>query len=89
MKRTIYQEVNGFDEGCFMYSDDIDLSYTIEKKGYVNYYAPVTTVIHYKGESTKKDALFLNRFREAMNFFYKKHFKVHKLFDVLIRPNIM
>jgi GT2 family glycosyltransferase len=27
MKRDLYQELGGFDENCFMYSDDIDLSY--------------------------------------------------------------
>ena len=28
MKRDLYLEVGGFDENCFMYSDDIDLSYS-------------------------------------------------------------
>jgi GT2 family glycosyltransferase len=27
MKRDLYQELGGFDENCFMYSDDVDLSY--------------------------------------------------------------
>jgi GT2 family glycosyltransferase len=27
MKRELYNELGGFDENCFMYSDDIDLSY--------------------------------------------------------------
>lgn len=27
MKRDLYNEIGGFDEDCFMYSDDIDLSY--------------------------------------------------------------
>jgi GT2 family glycosyltransferase len=26
MERALYVELNGFDENCFMYSDDIDLS---------------------------------------------------------------
>ena len=29
MKRELYLEVGGFDENCFMYSDDIDLSYLV------------------------------------------------------------
>ncbi len=32
MKRELYNEIGGFDENCFMYSDDIDLSYMAIKK---------------------------------------------------------
>jgi GT2 family glycosyltransferase len=31
MSRKLYLEVGGFDEDCFMYSDDIDLSYMVLK----------------------------------------------------------
>jgi GT2 family glycosyltransferase len=85
MKRNLYLEVGGFDENCFMYSDDIDLSYMVLKKGKSNYYFHETSVIHYKGESTIKDGLYMKRFREAMQFFYKKHFKMSFLFDVFMK----
>ncbi len=85
MKRELYLEVGGFDEDCFMYSDDIDLSYLVLKTGKVNYYFPETTVIHYKGESTLKDENFRNRFRDAMQFFYKKHFKKSLFFDGMMK----
>ena len=79
MKRELYLKVGGFDENCFMYSDDIDLSYVVSKTGKVNYYFHETTVIHYKGESTIKDGTYMKRFQEAMNFFYKKHFSTDGL----------
>ena len=85
MKRDLYLEIGGFDENCFMYSDDIDLSYMALKKGKSNYYFQETTVIHYKGESTVKDGLYMKRFREAMQFFYKKHFKSSFIFDVFMK----
>lgn len=85
MKRDLYLEVGGFDENCFMYSDDIDLSYLVKKAGYSNYYYADTTVIHYKGESTVRDGLYMKRFREAMQFFYKKHFKRSWFFDVMMK----
>ena len=85
MKRDLYLEVGGFDENCFMYSDDIDLSYLVKKAGYSNYYFADTTVIHYKGESTIRDGLYMKRFREAMQFFYKKHFKKSWFFDVMMQ----
>lgn len=89
MKRELYNEIGGFDENCFMYSDDIDLSYMALKKGKSNYYFHETTVVHYKGESTVKDGTYMKRFREAMNFFYKKHFSVSFLFSVFMEMGIV
>ena len=85
MKRELYNEIGGFDENCFMYSDDIDLSYMAIKKGKTNYYFHETTVIHYKGESTIRDSKYIKRFQEAMNFFYKKHFSKSVIFDVFMK----
>lgn len=88
MKRELYLEVGGFDEDCFMYSDDIDLSYTVLKTGRFNYYFSETSVIHYKGESTVRDGLYMKRFREAMHFFYKKHFNGSFIFDVFMSMGV-
>ena len=85
MKRELYNKVGGFDENCFMYTDDIDLSYTILKEGKFNYYFHETTVIHYKGESTIKDGTYMKRFQQAMQFFYKKHFKDSFLFSTFMK----
>jgi len=84
MKRSIYNEVNGFDEDYFMYGEDIDLSYKLLKKGYQNFYFPSTQIIHYKGESTSKDAKYLGSFYGAMRIFYKKHFRLNKIYDFIM-----
>lgn len=89
MKKETYEEVGGFDEDCFMYSDDIDLSYMVLKTGRQNYYFHETTVIHYKGESTVKDGTYMKRFQKAMHFFYKKHFKVSFFFSVFMKIGIV
>jgi len=89
MKRALYNEIGGFDENCFMYSDDIDLSYMALQKGKSNYYYHETSVIHYKGESTVKDGTYMRRFQEAMNFFYKKHFKVSLFFSAFMQIGIL
>ena len=85
MKRNLYLEVGGFDENCFMYSDDIDLSYMVLKTGKQNYYFHEATVIHYKGESTVRDGTYMKRFQEAMQFFYKKHFGGSFIFDLFMK----
>lgn len=85
IKRDLYNKIGGFDENCFMYSDDIDLSYMVLKSGKENYYFHETSVIHYKGESTVRDGLYMKRFRDAMQFFYKKHFKKSVVFDLMMQ----
>jgi GT2 family glycosyltransferase len=85
MKRELYGELEGFDENCFMYADDIDLSYRALLLQKQNYYFHETTVIHYKGESTVKDATYMKHFREFMNFFYQKHFKRSLFFNLMAR----
>ena len=89
MQRQLYNEIGGFDENCFMYSDDIDLSYRVLQQRKFNYYFHETTVIHYKGESTVKDGTYMKRFQDAMNFFYKKHFKISVFFTVFMKVGIL
>ena len=88
LSKQVYQEVGGFDERYFMYGEDIDLSYSVINKGYDNYYYGKTTVIHYKGESTLKDAVYAKRFYGAMQLFYKKYFKTNVVFDVMVNIGI-
>lgn len=88
MHRNLYLELEGFDEKCFMYADDIDLSYRVLQKQKSNYYFHETTVLHYKGESTVKDEKYMKRFQEAMSFFYQKHFKKSWFFEFFIQIGI-
>ena len=85
MKRELYLELDGFDENCFMYADDIDLSYRALQKQKTNYYFHETTVLHYKGESTVKDEKYMKHFQGAMNFFYQKHFSKSLFFNLFIQ----
>lgn len=84
LKKSIYEEVGGFDEDYFMYGEDIDLSYKLTKAGYKNFYFGKTTVLHYKGESTAKDKEYLKRFYGAMRIFYRKHFSKNLFTDAFI-----
>jgi GT2 family glycosyltransferase len=88
IRRSVLDEVGLLDESFFMYGEDIDLSYRITKAGYGIYYYPETTIIHYKGESTKKGSLnYVRLFYQAMIIFAGKHFTSRKArtFQLLIR----
>lgn len=77
MRRTAIDKAGGaFDEDYFMYFEDGDLCYRIRQAGFTNIYFPETTVIHYKGESTKKTTLsYVKVFNEAFAIFARKHYK--------------
>ena len=87
MRKEAIDKVGLLDEAFFMYGEDIDLSYRIQKGGYNNVYFPETRIIHYKGESTKKSSVnYVFVFYKAMIIFAKKHFsqKNAKLFSFFI-----
>jgi N-acetylglucosaminyl-diphospho-decaprenol L-rhamnosyltransferase len=75
VKKTVLDQTGGFDERFFMYAEDIDLSYRISQAGFRNYYLSATTIIHFKGESTRRDFHYVKLFYSAMRLFVKKHFK--------------
>jgi GT2 family glycosyltransferase len=75
LRRSVLDRTGLLDEAFFMYGEDIDLSYRIVQAGYKNYYFAGTTIIHYKGESTKKGSLnYVRTFYNAMLIFARKHF---------------
>lgn len=85
MHRSLYNELNGFDEDFFMYGEDIDLCYRALKLGYKNYYFSDTTIIHFKGESTLKDKTYFKWFFGAMQLFHYKHFNQNIFCSLSIR----
>ncbi|WP_028123122.1 glycosyltransferase family 2 protein [Epilithonimonas tenax] len=84
IKKSVYEEVGGFDEQYFMYGEDIDLCYTILRKGYRNFYYGKFSILHYKGESTVKDEIYLKRFFGAMDIFINKYYKKQKPFQFVL-----
>lgn len=84
IKKTVYEKVGGFDERYFMYGEDIDLCYTILESGYRNFYYGKYSILHYKGESTVKDAVYLERFFGAMDIFIGKYYKKQKPLQYLL-----
>jgi GT2 family glycosyltransferase len=87
LRRDALDKTGLLDEDFFMYGEDIDLSYRLIKEGYKNYYFPETTIIHYKGESTKKGSInYVVVFYNAMLIFARKHFSKNnaRTFSLLI-----
>lgn len=91
IKKEVLDKLGCFDEGFFMYGEDVDLSYRIQKAGYKNYYFAGTSIIHFKGESTKKGSMnYVKMFYNAMSIFVRKHYGGSKagIFNFLIHTAI-
>lgn len=75
IRKDVLDETGGFDERFFMYGEDVDLSYRIQKSGRKNYYFAGSPIIHFKGESTRKGSMnYVRMFYSAMSLFVRKHY---------------
>ncbi|HRN34419.1 MAG TPA: glycosyltransferase [Saprospiraceae bacterium] len=84
LRQEVVRMIGLLDDTFFMYGEDIDYSYRILEAGYKNYYLPTTTIIHFKGESTRKSTFNYTRtFYNAMIIFVKKHYKKQGRFYIL------
>lgn len=92
LRSSLLQQIGvAFDEDYFMYCEDVDLSFRVQQAGYENVYFPEATLIHYKGESTRKASLsYIRIFNEALSTFVRKHYSKANatLFIMLINIGI-
>jgi N-acetylglucosaminyl-diphospho-decaprenol L-rhamnosyltransferase len=54
VRRAAFDEVGGFDESYFMYSEDVDLCWRLRRRGWRVAYAPAAEVVHVQGLSTDR-----------------------------------
>ncbi len=76
IRRAALEEVGIFDEGYWMYMEDLDLCYRFAEAGWVTWYEPSVTVVHIKaGSSGRVRSPRLNyAFHYGMFRFYRKHY---------------
>lgn len=75
IRRSVFEELGGFDEGYFMYFEDVDLGYRLGKAGYRNVYAPAAVVLHTGAHSTNTDSANMIRVHHesARRFLSRKY----------------
>ncbi len=89
---TAFKSVGGFDEGIFMYMEEIDWMHRAKQKGYLVKFYPNAHFIHVgHASSSGRETPILNVFRGFI-YFYKKHssyFSQRLLQLVLIKKAIL
>jgi N-acetylglucosaminyl-diphospho-decaprenol L-rhamnosyltransferase len=92
MRRSAFEQAGGFDEGYWMYMEDLDLSYRLAKAGWVSLYVPEATVRHVKGGTTGgRRSVRLNwAFHRGMLRFYRQHYAAERsvLLNALVYAGI-
>jgi N-acetylglucosaminyl-diphospho-decaprenol L-rhamnosyltransferase len=92
MRRRALDEVGLFDQGYWMYMEDLDLCYRFKQAGWTIWYEPSATVVHIKaGTSGKLRSPKLNyAFHYGMWRFYRTHYASdhHVFFNAVIYAGI-
>lgn len=80
-RRAALEEVNGLDEGFFLYQEDVDLCLRIRKAGWKIAYLPSVSVFHERGASMATSApLSRLQYQRSHLRLYRKHRGVFSVF---------
>jgi GT2 family glycosyltransferase len=76
IRRRALEAVGLFDEGYWMYMEDLDLCYRFARAGWVTWYEPSATVVHLKGRASgrHRGVRLTYWFHYGMQRFYRKHY---------------
>lgn len=74
IKRSLYEEIGGFDENYFIYVEDADLCRRVRNRGYEIVFTTEAELIHFKGKSTSKCmSVIAPVIKESQLYYYKTH----------------
>lgn len=76
IRRAALEEVGAFDEGYWMYMEDLDLCYRFAEAGWITWYEPTATALHHKGGSAGplRGPRLNHAFHRGMYRFYRTHY---------------
>ena len=80
IRRAALDEVGLFDEGYWMYMEDLDLCYRFKQAGWEIWFEPGVTVVHEKAGTTgpQRSPRLDRAFHAGMLRFYRAHYAPHR-----------
>ena len=75
VRREAMEQVGLFDEGYWMYGEDLDWSFRIKQAGWKIMYTPEVTVLHVKRAASRQNPEARVAFYHAMLKFYRDHYR--------------
>jgi GT2 family glycosyltransferase len=85
VRRSLFNDLNGFDERFFMYFEDLDFAYRANRIGWQSYYLSDVRAFHYGGGTTNQiKALRLFYVLRSRIAYVAKHFGYHRALWIMI-----
>ncbi len=78
IRYKVFEELKGFDEEFFIYSEEMDFFKRLRDRGYKAYYYPKAEAIHHHGASTQQTYARQVDFYKSLHRFFKKHYGTTK-----------
>lgn len=72
-RRKVLEDIGGWDEGYFMYVEEVDLCFRIKRAGWQVWYLPQWNITHHGGASGTKELSVISEF-SGLKRFYKKFY---------------
>lgn len=95
IRRDVFDRIGGFSSDYFMYSEDVDICKKAKDAGWKSYYLPTASIIHYNGQSTKKQPSYFScivhqqsrfsYFKKMRGHFYACCFRATQFLVALVR----
>jgi len=84
VRREAFKKANMFDISYFMYSEDVDLCYSMRKQGYEIYYSSDARIVHHGGTSTKNSPIkhFNIKTMKTANYTFLKKWRGKRYADL-------
>ncbi|NTW26709.1 MAG: glycosyltransferase family 2 protein [Candidatus Moranbacteria bacterium] len=80
IKKSLFENIQGFDENFFMYFEDVDLCKRVKEKSLTMVILPTVQVLHIGGQSASTTAEQKKQYYASQDYYFKKHFGQFQLF---------
>ncbi len=86
MRRKALDEVGLFDEEFFLYLEDADICYRMQKNGWETWWVPRTYAIHYRGENFREDNIHPAMYHsQGFYRYFNKHLRPSAAIKLLLK----
>ncbi len=78
MRRSVFEELHGFDEEYWIWMEEVDLQKRLQNMGLKIYYTPTATLVHYGARSFTQTSLLSRawRFANSSAYYFRKHHSI-------------
>lgn len=74
IRRSVFEKIGGFDPDFFMYWEDVDLCYRLQKTGYRIALVPSAVVVHQRGAGLSDQAKKTALYDASADKYFRKHY---------------